>query len=110
LLPGYRLSFSEESVAGSANSIQGTRATRRGRPTNGEDVRASERSFAAARHDAPTGAITLLVTHRFATVGMVDLVVVLDRGQIVEQGSHAELLQRQGVYAELFRLQSRGYR
>ena len=68
-----------------------------------------ERFAEAARRESSAGTITLLVTHRFSTIGMADLIVVLDQGRIVEQGSHAELLQLDGLYAELYQLQSRGY-
>ncbi|HUZ03706.1 MAG TPA: ABC transporter ATP-binding protein [Thermomicrobiaceae bacterium] len=69
-----------------------------------------ERFAAAARGGESAGTVTLLVSHRFSTVRMADLIVVLDRGRIVEQGSHQELMQRDGLYAELYRLQSRAYR
>lgn len=68
-----------------------------------------ERYIAQAREGADRGAITLLVTHRFATVRDADLVLVLDRGRLIEQGTHDELIRRDGHYAELYRLQSRGY-
>jgi ATP-binding cassette subfamily B protein len=54
--------------------------------------------------------ITLLVSHRFSTVRMADLIVVLSGGRIVEIGSHDDLLARGGVYAELYGLQARAYR
>jgi ATP-binding cassette, subfamily B, bacterial len=54
--------------------------------------------------------ITLLVSHRFSTVRMADLIVVLDGGQIRECGSHEELMALGGLYAELYELQSRAYR
>ncbi|HVX44836.1 MAG TPA: ABC transporter ATP-binding protein [Mycobacteriales bacterium] len=68
--------------------------------------------FAAASREAAagTGGITVLVSHRFSTVRNADLIVVLDRGRIVEQGSHADLVRRGGRYAELFDLQARAYR
>lgn len=47
----------------------------------------------------------IVVSHRFSTVRMADRVVVMDSGQVVEQGSHLELLQRRGRYAEMFRRQ-----
>ena len=54
--------------------------------------------------------ITILISHRFSTVRMADQIVVLNRGRIVERGSHAELMQLNGRYAQLFSLQARGYR
>ncbi|HSG66685.1 MAG TPA: ABC transporter ATP-binding protein [Gammaproteobacteria bacterium] len=54
--------------------------------------------------------IVVLISHRFATVRRADLIVVMDRGQIVERGNHQELLALQGEYARLFELQARGYR
>lgn len=67
--------------------------------------------FAASARDAgrASGAITLFVSHRFSTVRMADLIIVLDGGRIVEQGSHAELVAQGGLYAELFALQARVY-
>lgn len=53
-----------------------------------------------------SGAITLLVSHRFSTVRMADLIVVLDDGRIRELGSHATLLAQGGLYAELYSLQA----
>ncbi len=55
------------------------------------------------------GAVTIFVTHRMSTVRLADLIVVLHEGQVVEQGTHDELVARGGRYAELFRLQSRAY-
>jgi ABC-type transport system involved in Fe-S cluster assembly fused permease/ATPase subunit len=54
--------------------------------------------------------VTLLVSHRFPTVGMADLIVVLEGGQAGESGSHRDLVARGGTYDEPFELQSRGYR
>lgn len=68
--------------------------------------------FAAASREAAreTGGITVLVSHRFSTVRMADLIVVLEDGRVVETGGHAELVAREGRYAELFHLQARAYR
>ncbi|MGH8223223.1 MAG: ATP-binding cassette domain-containing protein, partial [Woeseiaceae bacterium] len=55
------------------------------------------------------GRIAILISHRFSTVRMADHIVVLEDGRIVERGSHAELMQANGHYAHLFRLQARGY-
>lgn len=68
--------------------------------------------FAAASRavSRETGGITVLVSHRFSTVRMADLIVVLEGGRILETGGHTELLARSGRYAELFRLQARAYR
>ena len=65
---------------------------------------------AAERVAATNGAITVLVSHRFSTVRMADLIVVIDGGRVVENGTHSELITRGGLYAELFELQARSYR
>jgi ATP-binding cassette subfamily B protein len=69
-----------------------------------------ERFAAAARTEATDGRITVLVSHRFSTVRMADLIVVLDGSRVVEVGSHAELMARQGKYAELYDVQAASYR
>jgi ATP-binding cassette subfamily B protein len=55
------------------------------------------------------GGITVLISHRFSTVGMADLIVVLDQGRLAECGTHRELMTARGLYAELFTLQARAY-
>jgi ATP-binding cassette, subfamily B, bacterial len=57
-----------------------------------------------------SGAITVLVSHRFSTVRMADLILVLQDGSVCERGSHDELMAAGGLYAELFELQARAYR
>jgi ATP-binding cassette, subfamily B, bacterial len=69
-----------------------------------------ERFAEAARTAKQRSTITLLVSHRFSTVGMADVIVVLDGGKVREFGSHEDLMSLGGMYAELYELQSRGYR
>ena len=69
-----------------------------------------ERYAAAARGGSVDGRITILVSHRFSTVRMADLIVVLDGAHVVEMGSHAELIARRGPYAELYGIQAAAYR
>ncbi|MFI7229583.1 ABC transporter ATP-binding protein [Nonomuraea angiospora] len=64
---------------------------------------------AAQEWQHATGGITLLVSHRFATIRMADLIVVLDGGRIVERGTHAELIDLAGRYARLYGLQASAY-
>jgi ATP-binding cassette, subfamily B, bacterial len=52
----------------------------------------------------------MLISHRFSTVRMADLVIVLDEGRIVQTGTHADLERERGAYRELYELQSRAYR
>jgi ATP-binding cassette subfamily B protein len=65
----------------------------------------SERMVQAALESAMRDRTTLVIAHRLATVQKADLIVVLDHGQLVEQGTHAELVARAGVYAGLAALQ-----
>ncbi len=51
----------------------------------------------------------ILITHRFGTVRMADRIVVLDAGRVVEEGTHAELLAKEGLYAKMFLMQAAGY-
>ena len=59
---------------------------------------------------ATNGAITILVSHRFSTVRMADLIVVVNDGQVEAVGSHDELMKAGGLYAELYELQARSYK
>ncbi len=68
-----------------------------------------ERYAAAAREPDATGRITVLVSHRFSTVRMADLIVVLDGARVIEMGSHDQLMARGGRYAELYRIQAQSY-
>ncbi len=65
--------------------------------------------YAAAAHSS-TDRITILVSHRFSTVRMADLIVVLDGARVVEVGTHEDLLAKGGQYAELYQIQAAAYR
>jgi ATP-binding cassette subfamily B protein len=69
-----------------------------------------ERYAAGARGVGDDGRITILVSHRFSTVRMADLIVVLDGARVVEVGTHEDLLARGGQYAELYAIQAAAYR
>ncbi len=83
-------------------------------PTASLDAAAETRLFARfaalSRESAGTGGITILVSHRFSTVRMADLIVVLADGQVAEAGAHEDLLAAGGPYAQLFHLQAQAYR
>jgi ATP-binding cassette subfamily B protein len=67
--------------------------------------------YAAASHDAgQSGRITILVSHRFSTVRMADLIVVLDGARLVEMGTHDQLMAKPGQYSELYSIQAAAYR
>lgn len=77
-------------------------------PTASLDARAEYEVFVRFS-ELVAGRMAVLISHRFSTVRMADRIIVLQHGQIVEEGSHAELVARGGAYAELFRLQAAGY-
>jgi ABC-type multidrug transport system fused ATPase/permease subunit len=56
-----------------------------------------------------TGAITVIVSHRFSTVTGADRILVLDQGRLVEQGTHQELITAAGRYADLYSVQATAY-
>ncbi len=83
-------------------------------PTSALDAQAEHLLFeqyaaGARRVAADTGAITVLVSHRFSTVRMADLILVVADGRITESGSHEELIEKRGLYAELYGLQASQY-
>jgi ATP-binding cassette, subfamily B, bacterial len=69
-----------------------------------------ERYAAAARGEQTDGRITVVVSHRFSTVRMADIIVVLDGARLVETGTHEALMAKGGQYAELYGIQAAAYR
>ncbi len=78
-------------------------------PTSSLDARAEYEVFTHFR-TLTGGKTAIFVSHRFSTVRLADRIFVLEHGKIIESGSHAELMQLDGHYAELFNLQAEAYR
>ena len=78
-------------------------------PTSSMDAKAEYEVFQNFRQ-LLSGRTAILISHRFSTVRMADHIYVLKQGSIIERGSHEELLQRQGIYADFFEKQARSYR
>lgn len=77
-------------------------------PTASLDARAEHEVFVRFA-ELMKGKAAVLISHRFSTVRMADRILFLEHGRLLELGSHEELLARGGKYAELFRLQAKGY-
>ncbi len=77
-------------------------------PTAAIDAQAEADIFAHFR-ELTANRISIIISHRFSTVRIADHIIVLDHGQITEEGSHDSLLQVDGHYARLFKLQAQGY-
>jgi ATP-binding cassette subfamily B protein len=69
-----------------------------------------ERYAEAVRGRSEDGRITILVSHRFSTVRMADLIVVLDGARVVETGTHDALMAQRGQYSQLYGIQAASYR
>jgi ATP-binding cassette subfamily B protein len=69
-----------------------------------------ERYAAAAKSETASGRITVLVSHRFSTVRMADLIIVLDGAGVAEIGTHEGLMARRGPYSQLYGIQAAAYR
>ena len=77
-------------------------------PTAAIDAKAEAEIFAHFR-DLTANKISIIISHRFSTVRMADHIIVLEKAEVMEQGSHNELLAADGQYATLFKLQAKGY-
>lgn len=77
-------------------------------PTASLDARAEHEVFVRFA-ELMKGKAAVLISHRFSTVRMADRILFLEHGQLLELGTHEELLAQGGKYAELFRLQAKGY-
>lgn len=77
-------------------------------PTAAIDAKAEAEIFAHFR-DLTDNRISIIISHRFSTVRMADHIIVLEKGEVMEQGSHEVLLDKDGQYATLFKLQAKGY-
>lgn len=78
-------------------------------PTSNVDPKAEEQIFNELLKEAK-GKIFIFVSQRFSTVRRADRILVMDKGEIAEQGTHEDLLKKKGLYAELFNLQAKRYR
>ncbi len=76
-------------------------------PTSALDAE-SESAIRTALDQLSRGRTTLIIAHRLATILDADKIIVMDAGRVVESGNHAELLQKNGLYAELYNLQFSG--
>jgi ATP-binding cassette subfamily B protein len=77
-------------------------------PTAALDARAEYEVFQRFS-ELTKGKTAVLISHRFSTVRMANRILVLEKGELLQMGSHEELLAQGGRYAELFRLQAKGY-
>jgi ABC-type multidrug transport system fused ATPase/permease subunit len=78
-------------------------------PTSNVDPKAEEEIFNKISKFIK-GRILILISHRFSTVRRAGKICVMDKGKIIEEGTHEELLKKNGIYAELFELQAKSYR
>ena len=77
-------------------------------PTSAMDAEAEARIFNHFR-EVTQKQMAILISHRFSTVRMADQIVVLDKGKVIERGSHEDLIRHNGKYAHLFAIQAKGY-
>jgi len=99
---GYRLSGGEKQRLAIARVIlKDPRVLILDEATSALDT-TSERLVQAALRPLMAGRTTIAIAHRLSTILAADVIFVLDRGRLVEQGTHAELVERGGLYAQLY--------
>ncbi|MCC6140668.1 MAG: ABC transporter ATP-binding protein [Nitrospira sp.] len=106
---GHELSIGEwQKVALARAVLRNSQILILDEPTSAMDAKAEAELFERF-HELAQGRTAILISHRLSTVKMADRIFVVDRGQIVEQGSHDDLMGRQGLYASLFLTQAQHY-
>jgi ATP-binding cassette, subfamily B, bacterial len=113
---GYRFEDSVQLSGGEWQKVALARAYMRDahllildEPTASLDARAEYEVFVRFSK-LVQGRMAVIISHRFSTVRMADRIIVLNDGKIVEEGTHDQLLEKKGLYADLFSLQAEGYR
>jgi ATP-binding cassette, subfamily B, bacterial len=106
---GHELSIGEwQKVALARAVLRNSQILILDEPTSAMDAKAEAELFERF-HELAQGRTAILISHRMSTVKMADRIFVVDRGQIVEQGTHDDLMSRQGLYASLFLTQAQHY-
>jgi len=106
---GHELSIGEwQKVALARAVLRNSQILILDEPTSAMDAKAEAELFERF-HELAQGRTAILISHRLSTVKMADRIFVVDRGQIVEQGTHDDLMSRQGLYASLFLTQAQHY-
>jgi ATP-binding cassette subfamily B protein len=106
---GHELSIGEwQKVALARAVLRNSQILILDEPTSAMDAKAEAELFERF-HELAQGRTAILISHRLSTVKMADRIFVVDRGQVVEQGTHDDLMGRQGLYASLFLTQAQHY-
>lgn len=106
---GHELSIGEwQKVALARSILRDSQILILDEPTSAMDAKAEAELFERF-HELAQGRTAILISHRLSTVKMADRIFVVDQGQIVEQGTHDELMAQQGLYTSLFLTQAQHY-
>lgn len=107
---GVEPSFGQWQRIGLARVLmRGAKLTVLDEPTSNVDSKSEEKIFNQISKFIK-GKILILISHRFSTVRRAGIIAVIDKGKIVESGTHEQLIKKKGLYAQLFELQAKGYR